>query len=102
MGIPPQLHTEVHHVNQRVIMVLMEPRVKEGSMGTDKGVPPPGIMRVTADSLTADSLTEDSLMEDIMDTTLLQVTSLLVLTKRHTSGSTPLTRTTVASSTARS
>lgn len=97
MGNPPQLHTEVHHVNQRLIMVLTEPRVKEGSMGTDKGVPPPGIMRVTVDSLT-----EDSLMEDIMDTTLLQVTSLLVLTKRHTSGSTPLTRTTVASSISRS
>ncbi|TMS18537.1 Peflin [Larimichthys crocea] len=75
MGITPQLHTAVHHVHKEVLMVVMEPQVREDSTGL-------GLMGVTGDSL----------MEDNTDTTLLQVTSLPVLTKRHTSGSKLLTQ----------
>lgn len=88
MGITPQVHTLVQDSSQEVIMVLMEPQVMEGNMDLDQGLPPGGLMEVTVDSL----------MEGIMELMLLQVTSLLVLTQRHTNGSRVLTQTTVASS----
>lgn len=65
MGITPPLHTEAQRVHQEgVLMVLMEPQVREGSTGMDKGVPPAG--------RTGD--TGDNRMEELMDNTLLQVT----------------------------
>lgn len=71
-AITPQLHMEVQQVNQEVVlMVLMEPQVREGSTG----VPPAGHMEVMGGNLTGDNLMEDNLMEDLMDTTLLQVTT---------------------------
>lgn len=90
--LTPQLRTEVQHVHQEVLMVVMEPQDMEGSMGMHQGVLPVGLMEVMGDSL----------MEHLMDTTLQQVTSPLVLTLRRTSGSRVLTRTTAASSTLRS
>lgn len=62
-GQTPPLPTAVDSSNQGVLMVLMELRVKEGSLGMHKGVPPLGSMGVTVHSL----------MEDNMDTRLLQV-----------------------------
>lgn len=79
----------VPHIKQELLMVLMGSQVKECHMGMDQGVPLPGIMGVTGDSP----------MEDLTGTMPLQVTSLLVSTQRHTSGSTLSTRTTVALST---
>lgn len=64
MGITPQVHTLVQHVHQEVLMALMVPQVREGSMGMDQGVPPAGLMGVMGDSL----------MEDRMDTMLQEVT----------------------------
>lgn len=87
-GLPPRLRTEGLRVHQELLMAVMEPRVTEGNTGTL----PVGIMGVT----------EDSLMEDPMDTMPRQVTFLLALTRRRTSGSILLTRTTAASSTSRS
>lgn len=66
MGLPPQLHTEVHHVNQELLMVVMEAQVKEASMAMDQqgALQLEGIMEDT----------EDNLKEDIMATTVLKVT----------------------------
>ncbi|TNN88021.1 Peflin [Liparis tanakae] len=67
------INKEAHSINKGGLMLLMELlQVKEGSMGNDQEVPPPGIMQVTEDSLMEDSLMEVSLREDITDTMLLQ------------------------------
>lgn len=88
MGNPPQLHTVVHQINQAVLTVVTEPRVRD-NMGTHLEVPPAG--------LTGD--TGHSLMADIMDTMHLQVTSPLVSTQKRSSGSRRSTQTAAASST---
>lgn len=64
MGIPPQLHTEVQQVHQEVLMAVMEPQGREGSMGMHQGVLPAGHTGVMGDNL----------MEHLMDTMLQQVT----------------------------
>lgn len=64
MGITPQLHMEVQRAQLEALMVLMEPQVREGSMGPDQAVPQAGLMEVMGVNLT----------EGIMDTMLLQVT----------------------------
>lgn len=88
IGLPPQVHTEVQLAHKEVIMVVMEAQVREDSMALVKEVSPAGHIGVT----------EDSLMEGLTDTMLLQVTFLLVLAQKRTSGSRLLTWTTAASS----
>lgn len=89
MGLPHQLLTEVLEVNQEAPMVVMEFQVMEGNMGQGQVVPLVGLMGVMVDNR----------MGDLMQTMVLQVTSLLVLTQRRTSGSRVLTLIAVASST---
>lgn len=85
MAITLLLHMEV-------LQVVTELRATEGSTAMDQGVPLADLMGVTGRSL----------MEGVTDTTLLQVTSLPVLTQRHTSGSRQSTQTAAASSTSKS
>lgn len=89
MGLPHQLLTEVLEVNQEAPMVVMEFQVMEGNMGQGQVVPLVGLMGVMVDNR----------MGDLMQTMVLQVTSLLVLTQKRTSGSRVLTLIAVASST---
>lgn len=89
MGLHHQLLTEVLEVNQEAPMVVMEFQVMEGNMGQGQVVPLVGLMGVMVDNH----------MGDLMQTMVLQVTSLLVLTQRRTSGSRVLTLIAVASST---
>lgn len=86
-GPPTHLHTEL--LRQEVITAAVECQVMQGNMAKDQAVPPVGIMGVTGDSIP----------EDPMAIMLLQVTSLLALTQRRTSGSRLSTQTAAASST---